>query len=407
MASPDETILMTPDLDLFLRKYRRALLVLVSLLLAILPGKILYDSYSTETGFLETIHFSHRLVRQLDPELQARLKDIAGPEGYDGQFYAAMAMCPDLRCDGMGYRVDAPGYRFRRVGLPALAWVLGWGDPFRALHVYSLINGSFWLGLWVLLFRYTGFRSWRDHLLAFSLLWSAGTLISLERALTDLPAVVLTTLVASGILGRSASAGSMAFALLVKETSLLSVPALFRGSIGQDWWRLRANWISVLGILIPLILWLTWVDQLFPSANGVGRNNFGWPLTGIWGSASSAFTWRGNSLWHERIHLFLTLTALASLILQTGYVLSKPRPAQAFWRMGIGFGLLFLCLGRNVMEDYNAYLRVVLPLTFAFNFLIHRNESEKGYFWLFLGGNLGMMGVAVNELMGFFGHAIV
>lgn len=394
-------------LERFLARNRLTCLWVGLCILSLLPAKILFDSYSSGAGFLRTIHFSHRLVRQLDPEIQDMVGGVSRRFGYDGQFYAAMALCPDLRCEGMGYRADAPGYRFRRMGLPAMAWVMGWGDPSWVLHVYSVINVFFWFGLWIILFRYTGFRGLRDHLLAISLLWSAGTLLSLERALTDLPAVVLTVWVSIGLLGRLGGIGGMAMALLVKETSLLSVPTVFQGSGWSKWVRQRTNWWTGIVILLPLLLWLAWVEHLFPLAEAAGKDNFSWPMLGIWEGAVDAWTWRGRSLLHERIHLFLTLTALASLGLQAVYLLWKRRPEDSFWRMGVAFGILFLCLGSNVMEDYNAYLRVVLPLTFAFNLLIHRHEQGEPYLWLFLGGNLGMMGVAVNEWLGFMGHALV
>lgn len=382
-------------------------LAIFLLVLAALPVKMLYDSYVPGFGFLHTIHFSHRLSHYLDPEIREITREVAGPVGYDGQFYAVMAMCPDLQCEGMGYRSDAPGYRFRRIGLPALAWMLGLGMPLWALHVYAVIDLFFWIGLLLLIQRYTGFHGIRDKILAISLLWSAGTLISLERALTDLPAVVLTSWVASGLLRRSWGGVGMAMALLVKETSLLSMPALLRGNDGVEMVRDRKNWIRGGLTLLPLVLWLGWVNALFPEGSAAGRNNFGAPFAGLWGSVVNAWTWEGRSLMHERIHLLLTLTALASLLVQSAYLLWRPRIDDAFWRMGVAFGVLLLFLGSNVMLDYNAYLRVVLPLTFSFNFLLHRHERGKVYLLLQVAGNLGMMGVAFNEFLGFLGHAIV
>lgn len=386
----------------------RNLLQLAFLILLCLPAvKILYDSYHGGSGFLSTIHFSHRLSRQLDPELRELIRPVSGPIGYDGQFYAVMALCPDLRCEGMGNRSDAPSYRFRRIGLPFMAWIGAGGRPAVALHLYAVINMLFWLGLLLLLYRYTGFRNSRDRLLAISLLWSAGTLISLERALTDLPAVVLSSWVAFGWMSRSGSTMVMALALLVKETSLLSLPAMTKGANLMQTLRDRWNWVMAVLVVVPWVLWLGWVFAQFPGGDPTGRNNFGLPLVGIWECALNAFSWQGRSLLHERIHLLLTLAALFSLLVQSAYLLVRPRTMDPFWRMGVAFGLLFLVLGSNVMEDYHAYLRVVLPLTFAFNFLLHRHENGTDFVVLLALGNLGMMGVALNEWLGVFGHSIV
>ena len=87
--------------------------------------------------------------------------------------------------------MDNPLYRSRRIGLPLLAYCLGLGKPAWILQVYSLLNVVFWLLLLAVLGRCFGFQRPRDILLAIAMLWSTGTLTSIEHSLTDLPAAVL------------------------------------------------------------------------------------------------------------------------------------------------------------------------------------------------------------------------
>src|SRR5207244_3002432 len=72
-----------------------------------------------------------------------------GTDGFDGQFYYALARDPWHRHD---YPLDIPAYRHARILYPALAWLLsGGGDPGRLLWAMPAINllaaaGLAWLG---------------------------------------------------------------------------------------------------------------------------------------------------------------------------------------------------------------------------------------------------------------------
>jgi len=79
-----------------------------------------------------------------------------------------------------------------------------------------------------------------------------------------------------------------------------------------------------------------------------------------------------------------------SLCGQAAYLFFRPRFDDATWRMGIGFGLLLLLLGGSVWIEQFGYCRVLLPLTFSFNLLVHKYESGARLAAWYLGGNVGM-----------------
>ena len=72
--------------------------------------------------------------------------------GYDGLYYAQIAHDPTLRDPALPRAMDNFAYRARRILPPALAWVLGAGQPAWIIHTYPLLNVLAWFALAVLLF---------------------------------------------------------------------------------------------------------------------------------------------------------------------------------------------------------------------------------------------------------------
>ena len=72
--------------------------------------------------------------------------------GYDGQFYAQLAVEPLLRNRRLDKALDTPPYRARRILFSWTAYVLGLGRPRWILKAYALQNIIAWLLLaWLLL----------------------------------------------------------------------------------------------------------------------------------------------------------------------------------------------------------------------------------------------------------------
>ena len=359
------------------------------LILCIPPACLLIKQCVRTGGVIGLIRFGEDFQDSVLPKIKELAPRPVSSHGYDAQFYAPMALHPGLLDADENPVADT--YRARRIGLPALAFCLGAGQPAWILYVYALLNAGFWLILFAALVRYTGFHRPRDLLLAGALLWSTGALVSLTRALTDLPATVLGTLAILFFQSKPVvSAVLLGASGLVKETSILSFPAIPWD--GRFCWKsLKKLILPGLIACLPLALWLAFIQFRIGDGLAAGSGNFNFPFFGIAQKtiASTQELIGQGSAWYGR-RLFELLCPL-SLLIQMLYLAVKPRLSSAVWRFGIGFAVLLALLGASVWAEQNAYSRVLLPLTFSFNLLIHRHESGWRLGLWYLLGNGGML----------------
>src|SRR6187549_714161 len=126
---------------------RYAFWIAICIFLALVASK-----FSPQTGFSSLIRFGETW----EPKRDARLSNlpiatVPNSNGYDGQFYAQLALDPLLLSPETSAALDVPSYRARRILTPAVASVAGAGDPWRTLQIYALLNVACWLVLaWVL-----------------------------------------------------------------------------------------------------------------------------------------------------------------------------------------------------------------------------------------------------------------
>jgi hypothetical protein len=372
---------------------------IVVLTLAIVPLKLLVDSYIPGHGFLSLVHFGEKFESRRLPEINEFVPPLRSRGGYDGQFYAQLALHPSLQGEGIEKALDAPAYRARRIGLPVIATGLGFGRTEWVLNVYSVLNFVFWALLMGLLLRFIDLHRWRDVLLFVALLWTNGTLVSCARALIDLPAAVLgvAAVLTPGawlvpVLLLSASA-------LIKDTSVLSfaaVPWLTGGS--RRLWRMI---LSMTLLTIPLLLWVAYVQVMMGDTSNMGSGNFSWPFWEVVQKLDVAI----RDLYSNPQESFRQLTRKTfevlcplSLCVQAIYLFIHPRLRTPAWWLGIGFAVLLLVLGSSVWVENNAYSRVLLPLTMAFNLLIHQYEQGRSYCTWYVTGNIGMIWMLLNTI---------
>lgn len=356
-------------------------------LTALLVAALVLSKWSPTTGFTALLRFADAPTFARLPALQdVPLATTEGSAGYDGQFYAQIALAPALRDPALTAAIDSPAYRARRILMPAAAHALGLGRPVWVLNAFALLNVSCWAAFAWLLYReldesYAGpplFARW------FACVCSMGALESLRQSLTDLPALLL--LLATVRAARSpASAGVLSgiwavLGSLTKETNILTHAALAtlpRPSLG------RLGWLMI--VTVPLAAWSAYVAFRFPGAP-FGAGNFTWPLAGALGQlALSAREVVSGNL--DSRHTF-ALIAVPGLFLQAATLLVFRRTSEPWWRIGIVYAALLVFLGPWVWSGYWAACRVVLPLTLAFNLLL---PAHRAFWPLFLAGNLPLL----------------
>jgi hypothetical protein len=94
----------------------------------------------------------------------------------------------------------------------------------------------------------------------------------------------------------------------------------------------------------------------------------------------------------------LELFGPLSLAAQASYLFLKPKTTDPTWAFGIGFAVLLIFLGDSVWAEQIAYCRVLLPLTFAFNLLLHATERGARFWGWFTVGNIGLAGSLLTLL---------
>lgn len=336
--------------------------------------------FDARTGFSSLIRFGADRVETRLPQLtDIPVVTIPNSSGYDGQFYAQLALAPALTDPALTAALDAPAYRARRILLPATAYALGFGQPVWILQAYALLNVACWAAFAFLLRREIGPPSPQAFARWFACVFSLGVLDSVRQSLVDLPALLLLLLAVRS--ARQPARGVWAaLGHLAKETNLLASCALAAAPASR---ARHLVWLPL--TVLPLTVWLAYVAYRLPPGES-GWGNFTWPLLGAFDqlALSLAQLAAGNT---DSRHLF-ALLAIPGLFLQAAVLLLHRSPVAAWWRIGIAYAALLLFLGPWVWSGYWAACRAVLPLTLAFNLLLPANRA----FWpLLVVGNLSLL----------------
>ena len=327
-------------------------------LFALLVGRFWHPVYGF-TSLLQVSAAGHREQIAAFHAYPIYEYPVAGQ--YDGAYYAQLAHHPLLTAPELAGAMDNFPYRARRILAPALAWLLVLGQPAHLAGAYALLNIFAWLALAWLLWRLLPVRDARSWLAWAGVLFSAGALASVRLALTDLVALVfLAGAMRAAERGRPGQgAGWLAVAALGRETMLAALPAL-----AAPPWRSWANLRRAVAAMLPLLAWIAYVRwRAGPDQDAGG--NFNWPLVSWAEKGRTAVL----ALRHAPLPglAWTSLLALLGLTVQAAFFL-RPRPTDAWWRLGAAYAILMLVLGPAVWAGVpGAALRVLLPLTLAFS----------------------------------------
>ncbi|MDP9002644.1 MAG: hypothetical protein M3O46_21350 [Myxococcota bacterium] len=345
--------------------------------------------HDAQTGFAPMVLFGDRFAS----ERLTRLRDVPlytyrNSAGYDGQFYAQIAVAgnpfdPELRT-----ALDSPAYRTGRILLPVIAHVAGFGRPTLVLAAYALSNVVCWL-----LLAWATARWWFpptsvDNLLRWiGTMFGAGMLVSVSRSLTDAPALLF---VATGVRCIEMNRGRLGASLLaaaglVREMSVLAAAAFVRPiSRGRSAWR--RDLLSACACVLPAVIWFGVLSVHYGAASKGGLGALGFPLVALIDKCKAiASTVQTAGLNDAQDDIYV----VAAVLVQVAFVLGRPRPALPWWRVGAAFAVLALFLGVGHWEDAPmAVPRTLLPLTLAFNVLAPRTGAGLA---LILAGNLTVL----------------
>lgn len=339
-------------------------------------------------GYTELIVFGDQFESRRLPAVRQAFRVVhENSPGYDGQWYAQLAVDPLLRSPDLADALDNPQYRARRILFSWTAYVAGLGEPQRILRAYALQNAIAWLLLAAILLRWLPPTSPRHFFAWFGCLYGIGMTVSFRNALLEGPAIVL---IALGVMalerGRPwLAAGLLGTVGLGRETSMMAATMLVDRlpRSGRDWRALVAKGLIV---ATPFFLWLAYIATVFPAVSVSNAASFSWPLSGyvqnwmVTAAELSADGWESFARFN--------VATMIGLTVQIGFLFWKRDWSNPWWRVGATYGLLMFVLSYPVWEGFpGAFPRVLLPVCIAFNILVPRSR----WFWpLVVLGNLSV-----------------
>ena len=113
------------------------------------------------------------------------------PDGYDGQFYAALAMDPFMRNHDTVAALDNPAFRGSRMMIPLLAWILSLGNAGVAVYIYQFLCWGLGIAAIFLVARMLS-EDGRSPAWALILIFGGGLVASFVRTTPDAATVAFT-----------------------------------------------------------------------------------------------------------------------------------------------------------------------------------------------------------------------
>jgi hypothetical protein len=334
------------------------------------------DFYRPGKGVTSLILFGRDFEARALPEVQAMERYVAKGSGYDGQFYAQLAARPRPWDPEVQAALDTPWYRAGRILPIAVASGLGLGHPDWAVHWYALQYVLVWLLLALLLARWFPPGSAWDFVCWSGCLFSAGTMMSVCRALPDVWALLLVVL-AVGAWSRNrplCANGLVGAAALAKEPAMF-VALAFVDRIPKDLARAKKLALGFALAVVPFALWFGFLQLSSESMHG-GRN-FTLPFVGLVERWVTFFAAPATRAWPGSLDgMLLNGSVLLAITVHAVFFLLWWRPADWRWRLGAAQLPLLALIGQPVWEGYPlAAARVLSPLLFAFNLALPRTRA--------------------------------
>lgn len=251
------------------------------------------DAYNGNvSGHLMIGHhfFDQSPMARADSDLARRLV-FSDANGYDGQFFYYMTFDPFLSTfrsepQRYGEYIDAPPYRYGRIGFSVLTKVLSGDQPARyPAAMTALVIAALALcgGLLGAIAQHHGRSPWLGSLV----LVIPGFWQSIDKALPEPLAIAFIFGAGVCVLRQKwwACGVLLGLSMLVRETS----GALVLAVIASVWLagKRREAFFAALLAFVPIVLWKGFVGWVFWPVFGVAGlmphpDDVGWPLGGVW-----------------------------------------------------------------------------------------------------------------------------
>jgi hypothetical protein len=361
-----------------------------TLLAAACAAALCAGAYRPGAGLTRFIGFSTAWHDRELPAVQA-VPHVDDPRGgYDGRFYAQLAIDPLVRDPATERALDTPILRAHRILLSWTAWAVGLGRTNWILEVYALQNVAAWIALAWLLQRWISIVSVRAFALWAGTLASYGVLASVTNGLVDLPSALLVAIAIVLVEQdrRLAAAIVAGLAGLARETSLLVGVAF----LAKGWRAERRTAIRDAAIAIaPLLAWYAYLLSTHHWRAVSGAGNVGLPFVGVvWKVQSIAAMVARTGVDARAI---VTIAGLSGFIVQGIVALDACRRTvtRTPWALVAAACFAFaLCMQIAPWgETPGAYLRIVLPLAIGANVVLAQRRDPP---WLLIvAANLGVL----------------
>lgn len=310
--------------------------------------------------------------------------------GYDGQFYARLALDPLLRDPAIDSTLDNPGYRARRIFFSWTAYVLGLGRPAWVLEAYALQNVIVWLIFAWLLLRWLPVGSARSFALWSGCLLTHGMLSSVGNALLDAPSALLLAFAVVAAESRRPWLTSIVLGIsgLARETNLLGAVVLAKFVEPTPRSMLRV--FGSIGVaLIPALLWMDYMRSIYHQRAFATAGVVTTPLAGLfWKIGRIAADLTAAGVTTDVVFSTCAVVAFVTQVVIIGRLaLTTWRERSPWLMLAVAFGVLSL-VSHNVVwaGTPGAITRVALPMLLGFNVL-----ARQASWPVLLLGNLGVV----------------
>jgi hypothetical protein len=347
---------------------------------------VLKNNYNAEYGFTDMLRYSEKFEPYVFDEVKQVHRRIFPVNGSDGQFYANLALDPLLTHKNFNAAMDRPQYRSRRIFLPLCAFLIGHGNPALTLNAYAVGNFVFWIGLCILVFYKIRPRTLQEYACALTIIFSSGVFISAILALTDMPSTVLLF---AALFFPFFWPMLFCCGVLTRETTFFFAP-VFLVMEGLEKRKPSSIFLKTAIAILPIFLW--WGYCMWHITDPVYLEKIRW-IPDYYGFPFLAMLHRlGSIVYHfpksfSPFQMQYFLTAI-SLTTQCTYFAVRRRPADPVWLTGAISAFFFAILGHVPWMEWISVLRMSLPMTFAFNLLLARENPGAFVKWCGL-GNVG------------------